>query len=163
MEFVADESPVQGSEKRGFSPEDFAMLHPGGNLGKKLLLKVSDIMHTGDEIPIINQKAKMKDVILMMTSKRFGTTTVVNDKKELVGIFTDGDLRRLIEKTEDIFKLKAKDVMSKNPKTIGKDELAAKALNQMEHHKITCLIVVDKKKKPIGIVHMHDLLSAGVV
>lgn len=150
-------------EKRGFSPQDFALLHPGGNLGKKLLLKVSDIMHRGNDIPIVNQKANMKEIILMMTSKRFGTTAVINDKKELVGIFTDGDLRRLVERTEDILGLKAKDVMSKNPKTIGENELAAKALNQMEHHKITCLIAVDKKRKPIGIVHMHDLLSAGVV
>ncbi len=150
-------------DKRGFSAQDFALLHPGGNLGRKLLLKVKDVMHTGDDIPIVNQKASMKEIILMMTSKRFGTTTVVDDNKRLVGIFTDGDLRRLIERTEDIFGLEAKDVMTKNPKIMNAEELAAKALNQMENHKITCLIVVDKKRKPIGIVHMHDLLKAGVV
>jgi arabinose-5-phosphate isomerase len=150
-------------EKRGFSSQDFALLHPGGNLGKKLLLKVSDIMHTGNKIPMVSQGANMKEAILEMTSKRFGATTVVNSKKELVGIFTDGDLRRLVERTEEIFGLKAKDVMTKNPKTINAEELAAKALNQMENYKITCLIVVDKKRKLIGIVHMHDLLEAGVV
>jgi arabinose-5-phosphate isomerase len=150
-------------EKRGFSSHDFALLHPGGNLGKRLLLKVSDIMHTGNEVPIVNQGANMKEVILEMTSKRFGATTVVDSKKKLVGIFTDGDLRRLIERSENIFKFKAKEVMNKNPKTIHAEELAAKALNQMEHYKITCLIIIDKKREPIGIVHMHDLLEAGVV
>ncbi|HEX9917267.1 MAG TPA: KpsF/GutQ family sugar-phosphate isomerase [candidate division Zixibacteria bacterium] len=150
-------------DRRGFSLDDFALLHPGGNLGKRLLLKVSDIMHTGNKVPIVNQGANMKEVVLEMTSKRFGATTVVNSKKELVGIFTDGDLRRLIEKSENIFKFKAKEVINKNPKTIHAEELAAKALNQMEHYKITCLIIIDKKRKPIGIVHMHDLLEAGVV
>ncbi|MCJ7507127.1 MAG: KpsF/GutQ family sugar-phosphate isomerase [candidate division Zixibacteria bacterium] len=150
-------------DRRGFSSHDFALLHPGGNLGKRLLLKVSDIMHTGNKVPIVNQGANMKEVVLEMTSKRFGATTVVNSKKELVGIFTDGDLRRLIEKSENIFKFKAKEAMNKNPKTIHAEELAAKALNQMEHYKITCLIRIDKKRKPIGIVHMHDLLEAGVV
>lgn len=150
-------------EKRGFSSHDFALLHPGGNLGKRLLLKVSDVMHTGNKVPIVNQGANMKEVVLEMTSKRFGATTVVDSKKELVGIFTDGDLRRLIEKSENIFKFKVKEVMNKNPKTIYAEELAARALNQMEHYKITCLIIIDKKRKPIGIVHMHDLLEAGVV
>jgi len=150
-------------EKRGFSSHDFALLHPGGNLGKRLLLKVSDIMHTGSKVPIVNQRASMKEVILEMTSKRFGSTAVVDGKGKLVGIFTDGDLRRLVERTEEIFGLKAKDAMTKNPKTIDAEELAAKALNQMENYKITCLIVVDRKRTPVGIVHMHDLLEAGVV
>jgi len=150
-------------EERHFSAEDFALLHPGGYLGKRLLLKVKDIMHTGTDIPIISEDANMKEVILEMTSKRFGTTTVVNEKKELVGIFTDGDLRRLVEKTEEIFKLKAREVMTRNPKTISEEELAAKALNRMEFYNITCLIVPDGKKEPIGILHLHDLLKAGVV
>ena len=150
-------------EERHFSAEDFALLHPGGYLGKRLLLKVKDIMHTGTDIPIVSEDANMKEVILEMTSKRFGTTTVVNEKKELVGIFTDGDLRRLVEKTEEIFKLKAREVMTRNPKTISEEELAAKALNRMEFYNITCLIVPDGKKEPIGILHLHDLLKAGVV
>ncbi|MFH0930652.1 MAG: KpsF/GutQ family sugar-phosphate isomerase, partial [Candidatus Zixiibacteriota bacterium] len=132
-------------EERHFSAEDFALLHPGGYLGRRLLLKVKDIMHTGTDIPIVSEDANMKEVILEMTSKRFGTTTVVNEKKELVGIFTDGDLRRLVEKTEEIFKLKAREVMTRNPKTISEEELAAKALNRMEFYNITCLIVPDGK------------------
>jgi len=150
-------------EERHFSAEDFALLHPGGYLGKRLLLKVKDIMHTGTDIPIISEDANMKEVILEMTSKRFGATTVVNEKKELTGIFTDGDLRRLVEKTEEIFKLKAREVMTRNPKTISEEELAAKAINRMEFYNITCLIVPDWKKEPIGILHLHDLLKAGVV
>ncbi len=150
-------------EERHFSAEDFALLHPGGYLGKRLLLKVKDVMHTGASIPMVSEDAGMKEVILEMTSKRFGATTVVNEKKELVGIFTDGDLRRLVERNEDIFKLKAREVMSRNPKTIEEEALAAKALNRMEFHNITCLIVPNGNKEPVGILHLHDLLKAGVV
>jgi len=150
-------------EERGFSSEDFALLHPAGHLGKRLLLKVSDIMHTGDQVPVVTEDTNMKEVILEMTSKRFGATTVVNDNSELVGIFTDGDLRRLVEKTDEVFNLKAREVMTRNPKTIEGEELAAKALNLMESHNITCLIITDGKKQPTGIVHLHDLLKSGVV
>ncbi|MCJ7459289.1 MAG: KpsF/GutQ family sugar-phosphate isomerase [candidate division Zixibacteria bacterium] len=150
-------------EERHFSAEDFALLHPGGYLGKRLLLKVKDVMHTGNSIPMVFENVGMKDVILEMTSKRFGATTVVNDKKELVGIFTDGDLRRLVERTEEIFKLKAGEVMIRNPKTIEEEALAAKALNRMEFFNITCLIVPNGNKEPVGILHLHDLLKAGVV
>lgn len=150
-------------DERHFSPEDFALLHPGGNLGRKLLLRVSDIMHTGDSIPTVSEQANMKETILEMTSKRFGATTVVNEEKELVGIFTDGDLRRLVERTDDIFKLKAKEVMTPNPKTIDVEELAAKAINIMEFYNITCLIIPDPQRRPKGIIHLHDLLKAGVV
>lgn len=150
-------------EERNFSSEDFAFFHPGGNIGKKLLLKVSDIMHTGKDIPLVSETTGMKETILEMTSKRFGATTVVNSKGELVGIFTDGDLRRLIEKKDSIFNLKAKDAMSTNPKTISKEALAARALNLMEKYKITCLVIVNGKKEPVGIVHLHDLLKARVV
>jgi arabinose-5-phosphate isomerase len=150
-------------EERHFSSEDFALLHPGGPLGRRLLLKVSDIMHTGDQIPMVSEETNMKEVILEMTSKRLGTTTVVNEKGELVGIFTDGDLRRLVERTDEIFSLKAKQAMTKNPKTISADELAAKALNMMESYSITSLIITNGKKEPVGIVHLHDILKAGVV
>jgi arabinose-5-phosphate isomerase len=150
-------------EERGFSSEDFALLHPAGHLGKRLLLRVSDIMHSGDQVPVVEENTDMKDVILEMTSKRFGATTVVNDNKELVGIFTDGDLRRLVERTEEIFKFKAKEVMSRDPKTIQAEELAAKALNVMESYNITCLIITNGKNQPTGIVHLHDLLKSGVV
>jgi arabinose-5-phosphate isomerase len=150
-------------DERHFSSEDFALLHPGGHLGRKLLLKVSDIMHTGDDIPKVFEDTGMKQVILEMTSKRLGTTTVVNQKGELTGIFTDGDLRRLVERTDDIFSLKAGKVMTKSPKTIDADDLAAKALNLMESFSITSLVVTDEKKQPVGIVHLHDILKAGVV
>jgi arabinose-5-phosphate isomerase len=150
-------------EERNFSSEDFALLHPGGNLGRKLILKVSDIMHTGDQIPVVSEETNIKEAILEMTSKRLGTTSVVNQKGELVGIFTDGDLRRLVERTDDIFSMKAKQVMTKNPKTIDGDELAAKALNLMESYSITSLIITNGKREPIGIVHLHDILKAGVV
>jgi arabinose-5-phosphate isomerase len=150
-------------EERHFSSEDFALLHPGGHLGRKLLLKVCDIMHTGDQIPVVSEETDMKQVILEMTSKRLGTTTVVNKKGELVGIFTDGDLRRLVERTDEMFSLKAKQVMTQNPKTIDGEELAAKALNMMESYAITSLIITNGKREPVGIVHLHDILKAGVV
>jgi len=150
-------------EERHFSPEDFALLHPGGNIGRKLILRVADVMHTGDEVPVVKEDDLMKDVILEMTSKRFGATAVVNCQGQLSGIFTDGDLRRLVEKTSDIFALKAKDVSQNNPKIISKEALAARALNLMEFFNITCLLVIDKDRKPVGIVHLHDLLKAGVV
>ncbi len=150
-------------DERHFSSEDFALLHPGGHLGRKLLLKVSDIMHTGEEIPVVSEETDMKGVILEMTSKRLGTTTVVNQKGQLVGIFTDGDLRRLVERTDEIFSLRAGQVMTKNPKTIDGEELAAKALNLMEFYAITSLIITDSERQPTGIVHLHDIIKAGVV
>lgn len=150
-------------EERHFSPEDFALLHPGGNLGRRLLLKVGDVMHTGDQVPIVAEDTNIKEAILEMTSKRFGATSVVNKKGELIGVFTDGDLRRLIEKTANFFDLKAKDAMTTNPKVISENALAARALNLMEFFNITCLIIVNGERKPIGIVHLHDLLKAGVV
>jgi arabinose-5-phosphate isomerase len=150
-------------DERHFSSEDFALLHPGGHLGRKLLLKVSDIMHKGEEIPVVSEETDMKGVILEMTSKRLGTTTVVNQNGKLVGIFTDGDLRRLVERTDEIFSLKAGQVMTKNPKTIDGDELAAKALNLMESYAITSLIITNGERQPTGIVHLHDIIKAGVV
>jgi arabinose-5-phosphate isomerase len=112
---------------------------------------------------VVSEETGMKQVILEMTSKRFGTTVVVNQKGQLTGIFTDGDLRRLVERTDEIFSLKAGQVMSGNPKTIDGEELAAKALNLMESYSITSLIITNDKKEPVGIVHLHDILKAGVV
>lgn len=160
---MGDALAVALLDERHFSSKDFALLHPGGHLGRKLLLKVSDIMHTGDEIPVVSEETDMKQVILEMTSKRFGTAVVVNQKGQLVGIFTDGDLRRLVERTDEIFSLKAKQVMSENPKTIDGEELAAKALNLMESYSITSLIITNDEREPVGIVHLHDILKAGVV
>ena len=149
-------------EERNFSPEDFAFLHPGGSLGKKLWLKVEDLMHTGEGVPKVSPDTPVKQAILQMTSKRLGATTVVNEKEELLGIFTDGDLRRLVEKKKEFMELPASDVMSANPKTTRPEALAAAALNQMEEHKITVLAVTSGRKL-LGILHLHDLLQAGVI
>ncbi len=150
-------------DKKGFSKEDFAIFHPGGSLGKSLLLTVNDLMHKGDTIPIVREDAILKDVIYEISSKKMGVTAVVDGKMALKGIVTDGDLRRLLEKRRDIFEIKASEIMSKNPKIIDKDELAAKALQIMEQYSITSLLIVDGKNFPTGIVHLHDLLKAGVV
>ncbi|HLG94625.1 MAG TPA: KpsF/GutQ family sugar-phosphate isomerase [candidate division Zixibacteria bacterium] len=149
-------------EERNFSPEDFALLHPGGSLGRKLWLKVEDLMHTGVDIPKVTPTTPVKEAILEMTSKRLGATTVVNEKDELVGIFTDGDLRRLVEKKKEFMELFASDVMSASPKTTRPEALAAAALNQMEEHKITVLAVTSGRRL-VGVLHLHDLLQAGVI
>jgi len=152
-------------KEKGFKEEDFAMLHPGGTLGRKLLLRVEDIMHTGKEIPKVTQETLMRDALFEMTSKRLGVTTVVDDKDRLLGIITDGDLRRLIENRsdEDIWGLKAFEVMTKNPKTISGRALGATAVAKMEEYAITSLLITNKQKKLLGIIHLHDLLKAGIV
>lgn len=148
-------------EERGFTAEDFAELHPGGSLGKRLSLRISEIMYKDNSLPVVNEEAKINEIIYEISSKRLGTTSVVDDKGELVGIITDGDLRRLLEKTLDIKNILAKDLMSKNPKTISKDMLASFALQQMENYNITSLII-SENKKPVGIVHLHDLVKLGL-
>lgn len=151
-------------EMRGFKEEDFAFFHPGGNLGKKLLLKVEDLMHRGKDIPKVHENTLMKDTILEISSKKLGITAVVDSDDRLKGVITDGDLRRWLEKGEaDLFKTEASDVMTKSPKTIEGDSLAAKAVSVMEHYSITSLIIVDRDRRPEGIIHLHDLLKAGVV
>ncbi|MCX8084944.1 MAG: KpsF/GutQ family sugar-phosphate isomerase [Calditerrivibrio sp.] len=149
--------------KRGFKKEDFAMFHPSGALGKRLLIKVEDLYHTGDELPVVKADSKVSDSIFEMTSKGFGCTTVVDDSGKLIGILTDGDLRRGMQKFRDLFDRKVIDVCTLNPKTIDKDELAATALQIMESKSITSLITVDKDGKPEGIIHIHDILKKGIV
>jgi arabinose-5-phosphate isomerase len=149
-------------EMRGFTEEDFAMLHPAGSLGKRLSLKIEEIMIKGKDMPVVNEEASLKDAILVITSKRLGTTCVVNKEGVLTGIITDGDLRRLLEKTMEIKNLTAMDIMSKKPKTITKDLLASFALQQMENYNITSLIVVDGNNRPVGMVHLHDLVKLGL-
>ncbi len=150
-------------EKRGFKEEDFALRHPGGVLGRKLLLRVEDLMHRDHELPLVFEEAAMKDTLLEITSKRLGVTAVVDRQGTLVGVITDGDLRRGLEKKGDIFHLKAKDLMSRNPKTIPADALAARAVAMMEQHSITSLFIVENEgRKPAGVVHLHDLLKAKV-
>ena len=151
--------------KRGFDEKDFALLHPGGTLGKKLLLKVEDLMHVGKAFPMVAEKALMKDAIFEITSKRLGVTAVCNGEGHLVGVITDGDLRRALEKFNDLFQREAREVMTRNPKGIEKDALAAKAVQRMEEYSITSLFVFNQAedKVPVGIIHLHDLLKAGVV
>ena len=149
-------------ELKGFTKEEFALRHPAGALGRKLRL-VKDLHHTGEEIPIVKEDTPMKEVIIEMTAKGFGATAVVNEEGKLVGIITDGDLRRFVNRGGSFENTRAKDVMTQNPKTVSPDELALSALKKMEDHNITVLIVVDEENKPIGIIHMHDILKAEIV
>jgi len=151
--------------KRDFKKEDFAILHPGGALGKRLLLKVEDLMHVGKAFPMVLEKTLMKDAVFEITSKRLGVTAVCNTEGHLVGVITDGDLRRALEKFSDLFNREASEVMTRNPKWIEQDALAAKAVQRMEEYSITSLFIFGKAgdKVPVGILHLHDLLKAGVV
>ena len=150
-------------ESRGFSAEDFAFSHPGGALGRKLLLRVSDIMHSDGEVPRVTAEQPLQDALLEMTEKGFGMTTIVDAENTLLGVFTDGDLRRVIDQKLDISSATMQQVMSANPKTISRDILAAEALTLMEASSITALIVEDEQHHPVGVLHMHDILRAGVV
>lgn len=147
---------------RGFSEADFAMLHPGGSLGKRLSLRISEIMYKGEQVPVVTENTSLKESILEITSKRLGSTCVIDDSGKLTGFITDGDLRRLLEKDLPINNLTAKAVMTANPKRISQDVLASFALQTMESFKITSLPVVDDDDKPIGIVHLHDLVNLGL-
>jgi arabinose-5-phosphate isomerase len=145
---------------RDFDSDDFAKFHPGGALGKKLLLKVSDI-YPNNEKPEVHPSSTLKEIILEISSKRLGVTAVTNNN-EIVGIVTDGDLRRMLQQTDNITDLFAKDIMSENPKTIGKDELAVKALHIMQEKNITQLLVVEDKEY-FGVIHLHDLIKEGIL
>jgi arabinose-5-phosphate isomerase len=159
---MGDALAVALLEQRGFTPEDFAGLHPGGGLGKKLLLKVSDLMLSGDDVPRVGIDSTMKEAVLEMTAKR-GVTSVTDEAGKLVGVITDGDLKRLLSKSDDIMSLKVAEVMTRNPKTIDRESLAVKAAQLMEDHRVTSLLVIDREKKPVGIIHLHDIMKAGVI
>ena len=150
-------------ESRGFSENDFALSHPGGTLGRRLLLRVNDIMHTGEEIPKVNESATLGEALVEMSKKGLGVTTIVNKDGVVLGIFTDGDLRRALDFGADFKSCYVKDVMTKSGKQIIVDSLAASALALMENHRINALVVVDKKNKLCGILNMHDLLRARVI
>jgi arabinose-5-phosphate isomerase len=147
---------------KDFTKEEFAMLHPGGVLGKKLLLRVNDLMVTGKNVPVVYENTSFKDLVFEITSKRLGCTCVIDKHKKLKGIITDGDIRRLLQNHDNISQIKAKDFMNDNPKIINERMLGETALELMEKYSITQLVIVDKKKKPVGIVHMHDLVKAGL-
>ncbi|MDD3725576.1 MAG: KpsF/GutQ family sugar-phosphate isomerase [Candidatus Ratteibacteria bacterium] len=144
---------------RGVKKQDFAFFHPAGNLGKRLMLKVKDVMHRGKEIPSVKTDAMMSDVIREITQKNLGFTLVDNKNRRVVGIITDGDIRRLLNKKMDISNVKAEECMTKNPKTIDGECLAIEALSMMEKLEITCLVIVDNNRRAVGVVHLHDLLG----
>lgn len=159
---LGDALAVSLLKKRNFTAKDFAFLHPGGSLGKRLSLKIKEVMITGDRIPKVNKNTSIKDVIFEITSKRLGTTCVLDEDEKLAGIITDGDLRRLLEKTLNISGLYAKDVMTSNPKVLQEDYLASFALQQMENFKITSLVITNDMNEPVGIIHLHDLINLGL-
>ena len=150
--------------KRGFRAEDFAIFHPGGSLGKKLLLRVEDLMHTGDTLPLVDQQMLMKDALFVITAKGLGITGVTGAEGALQGVITDGDLRRALEGGYDILGRRAGELMRPDPKRIRRAELAAAALQLMERHSITSLFVFDDDHAvcPCGIIHLHDILRAGI-
>lgn len=150
-------------EARGFNENDFALSHPGGALGRRLLLHVSDIMHTGNEIPKVIENALLSEALIEMTQKGLGVTTIVDDKQNILGIFTDGDLRRTLDSNIDINTCLVKEVMTKNGKHVKANALAASALALMEEHRINALVVIDDHEKLVGVINMHDLLRARVV
>lgn len=151
--------------ERGFRPEDFALFHPGGALGKRLLLRVEDLMHVDEAMPLVRTETLLRDALFEITSKKMGITGVVDAQGALVGVFSDGDLRRSLEKGLDVLNQPISELMSRRPKRILRSNLAAKGLQKMEEHVITSLFVFESEEAtvPVGILHMHDLLKAGVV
>jgi arabinose-5-phosphate isomerase len=162
---LGDAIAVTLMKERSLTRDDIALLHPGGSIGRSLLLKVEDLMHEGSALPGVREDDLMKDVILEVTGKRLGVTGVLNGAGELIGAITDGDLRRALEKHGDMLSRSAKEVMTPNPKRIERGALAAHALRTMEEYSITSLFVFDRQedKVPVGIVHIHDLLKAKIV
>jgi arabinose-5-phosphate isomerase len=148
-------------EKKGFQISDFAKFHPGGALGKKLYLRVSDLC-SENEKPVVRADQSVKEVIMEITRNRLGVTAVVNNAGNLIGVVTDGDIRRMLEKTDDIKRIEAKDIMTQNPKIIGSSEMAINALDLMRKNSITQLMVVDGEKY-VGVVHLHDLVKEGLI
>ena len=148
---------------RGFTADDFALSHPGGSLGKRLLLRLADIMHKGERLPTVATNAKIKDALVEMSLKGLGMTAIVDDNNQLMGLFTDGDLRRILDAQINIHQDSITSVMTKNPYVAQQDMLAAEALKIMEDKKINGLIIVNDNNQPIGAMNMHDLLKSGVL
>jgi arabinose-5-phosphate isomerase len=153
-------------EEKGFKEEDFAVRHPGGVLGRRLLLRVEDLMHQGEHLPLVGHDVSVKEALFVITSKRLGVTGVIDASGSLVGVITDGDLRRGLQTHGDgILNKRTEEVMTVGPRTIEKNVLAAEALAEMEENSprpITCLFVLDGGKKPVGIIHLHDILKTGI-
>jgi arabinose-5-phosphate isomerase len=149
-------------KEKGFKEDDFAARHPGGTLGRRLLLRVEDLMFRGEQLPLVRQETLVKDALFEITSKRLGVTGVTDADGKLVGIITDGDLRRGLERRGQILDLKARELMTRNPKTIPANTMATEAVSVMERYSITSLFVLDHGKQPLGVVHLHDLVKAGI-
>ncbi len=160
---LGDALAVALLDARGFGPDDFARTHPGGSLGRKLLTHVADVMRAGDAVPRVGQAAPFSAALLEMTRKGLGMTAVVDDAGALLGVITDGDLRRLLERGVDLRQLSAGQAMHPNPRTIGEGALAVEAVQMMELHRINQMLVVDAHQQPIGALNMHDLFAAKVV
>jgi arabinose-5-phosphate isomerase len=160
---MGDALAVALLERCGFQSEDFALIHPGGTLGRKLLLKVEDLMHQGDDVPRVSQDLTMREAIPVISGKRLGMVAVTDGDGRLCGIITDGDLRRALQRWPDLLERRVVEVMTRRPKCIGRSELAAKAVQVMERHAITSLLIVDTQERVEGVIHLHDLLRAGVV
>ncbi|KVM80555.1 arabinose-5-phosphate isomerase [Burkholderia ubonensis] len=160
---LGDALAVAVLDARGFGSEDFARSHPGGALGRRLLTYVRDVMRTGDEIPSVGLDATLSDALFQITAKRMGMTVVVGADGKVAGIFTDGDLRRVLERDGDFRRLPIADVMTRQPRTIGPDHLAVEAVELMERHRINQMLVVDADGALIGALNMHDLFSKKVI
>jgi len=160
---MGDALVVAYLELHGFREDEFALNHPGGSLGRKMLTTVGDLMHIGENVPTVYENSTISLIISEMTQKRLGVTLITDKKKQLKGIITDGDLRRMIEDKKDILKVRARDLSKSLPKWIEEHNLATKALQLMEEYSITSLVVSKNGKKIDGIIHLHDLLRAGIL
>ncbi|HEY7533385.1 MAG TPA: KpsF/GutQ family sugar-phosphate isomerase [Nitrospiraceae bacterium] len=160
---MGDALAVALLQKRGFKSEDFAQFHPGGTLGRRLLIKVRDLMHVGEEVPRVQEQASGSAVLSEISGKKLGMTVVVDRIGNLVGIITDGDLRRFIQQGSDVIGTTAGALASRSPRTIGPDDLAARAVEMMERFSITTLVVTDGDRRIVGVIHLHDLLKNGIV
>jgi len=160
---LGDALAVALLKARGFSAQDFARSHPGGKLGRRLLVRVSDVMHTGKDLPTVGSESSLADALLEMSAKGLGMTAIIDDAQHILGIFTDGDLRRVLAAGADLRQARIADLMKRNPRTIDGDRLAAEAVQQMEAMRINGMLVADSENRLLGIFNMHDLLRAGVL
>ncbi len=160
---MGDALAVALLEARGFGADDFARSHPAGSLGRRLLLLVDDLLHTGQDLPVIGESALVAEALFEMSAKRLGMTAVVDEHGELTGIFTDGDLRRGLDRDIDVHNTRVADAMTRDCKTVAPGTLAAEALQMMQTHKINALLVVDEQRRPVGALNIHDLLRSGVL
>jgi arabinose-5-phosphate isomerase len=160
---MGDALAVALLESRGFTAEDFARSHPSGTIGKRLLLRVSDVMHTGSEIPMVGERVTLSEGLVEMTRKSLGMTAIVDADRRILGIFTDGDLRRALDTGIDVHTTEMQAVMHRNCKTVSPDVLAAEAVHTMEEYKITALLVADGDGRLVGALNVHDLFRAGIM